>query len=216
MDTSWLPYIIFLIASALSLLAFVFKSIALLRIFTVASSLLFVIYYYVFQPEPLWMDVLSEGVTVGINAVMLLILAIQERKIQFTEEEKEIYQGIFSRLTPFEFFKLIKQAHWKNYEKGDVLIRKDQHAGSIYLIYNGEVRVYLDENREVQLRDGAFIGELSFSLARPANADVVVQTHTRLLYWGQVELRGLLERNPAMKEHFNAIITTDLAKKLAG
>jgi hypothetical protein len=215
MEDSWISYTIYAIAYAASIAAFSFKSMALLRIFTVVSSMLYVVYFYAVLPEPLWLNVFSEGALVVLNAVMLMILVFNQRKIRFSEEEKEIYNGVFSRLSPFEFFKLVKAGHWKDYEPGEILLNKGEPAPSIFFIYNGEARVQINEGRAVRLFDGAFIGEMSFSLDKPANADVIVETPSRILYWSQDELRAFLKRNPAMKNHFSAIITEDLAKKLS-
>lgn len=215
MEDSWISYAIYAVAYAASIAAFSFKSMALLRMFTVASSILYVVYYYALLPEPLWMDVFSESLLVTLNTVMLLIMAFNQRKIRFSEEEREIYNGIFARLSPFEFFKLVRAGHWKNYEPGEVLLKKGEPAPSIFFIYNGEAKVQLNEGRMVRLYDGAFIGEMSFSLAKPANADVIVESPSRILYWSQDELHAFLKRNPTMKNHFSAIITEDLAKKLS-
>jgi CRP/FNR family transcriptional regulator, cyclic AMP receptor protein len=215
MQDTWISYAIYAVAYAASIAAFAFNSMALLRMFTIISSSLYVIYYYAIISEPLWLDILSEGALVLINGVMLVILAIKQRKVQFTVEEKEIYQGVFSRLSPFEFFKLMKAGQWRSHKPGDILTRKGENVDSIYFIYNGEAAVQLPEEKEVRLLDGSFVGEMSFSLSKPAVANVEVVTPTRVVCWKQEELRAFLKRNPAMKNHFNSILTEDLAKKLS-
>ncbi len=213
-ELTWPAYVVFFLAYAASICAFSFNSIVYLRIFTAVSASFYVMYYYFFFESPLWLDIGTQSILILINVFMLALLAYRQKMVKFSEEEKEIYQGLFSRLSAFEFFKLVKTGHWKTFEKDEILLTKGEVAPSIYFIYNGEAKVILGNDRTVSLLDGAFIGEMSFSLSKPANADVVVAVPSRILYWNQEELKEFLERNPAMKGHFGNIITEDLAKKL--
>lgn len=214
MEQSWLAYIIYFIAYGASILAFTFKSIYLLRIFVAISSSFYVIYYYFFPVQPMWLDIASEGFLVLLNIGMLIYLSYSQSKVVLSEEEKELYNGIFNSLTSFEFYKLIKIAKWREFEEEARIIEKDQKVENLYLIYSGEAHVITDGGKKVMLGDGAFIGEISFNSGKHATADIYCQPLSRILYWDQKELKEFLQRNPNTKEHFNTIITQDLTKKL--
>ena len=210
----WFGYTIYFIAYIAALGAFGCSSIFWLRVLTIFSSACFVVYYYIIPADPLWLDIFSEGALVVINAAMIALLWYREKSIRFSEEEKELYATIFSRFSPFEFYKLIKAGKWQTFSPDDVLTKQGKKVPALYFIYNGEVNVVVDGKTIVQLRDGYFVGEMSFTLEQAANADVVVAVPTRILYWPQDILQDLLKRNPAMKNAVEAMITQDLAKKL--
>ncbi|MDP5214431.1 cyclic nucleotide-binding domain-containing protein [Pseudoalteromonas tunicata] len=211
---NWPNYLVYFIAYVSALSAFGCNSIFWLRLLTIISSSCFVIYYATIGTEPLWLDITSESLLVLVNAVMLTLLWYRQKSIQFTEEEKELYATVFARFSAFEFYKLIHVGHWQTFEAGDVLTKQGKKVPALYFIYNGEVDIIVDNCKKLSLRDGYFIGELSFTLDQAANADVVVNQPTRILYWPQAELQQLLKRNPAMKNALEAMITQDLAKKL--
>lgn len=216
MGDSWLSYLIYLLAYGASILAFSFKSIYMLRIFVAVSSTFYVIYYYFFPVEPMWLDIISEAFLVFLNLGMLLYLSYSQSKVVFSNEEKELYEGIFSSLSTFEFFKLIKMASWKDFSVEERIIEKNTEVKDLFLIYNGEAHVVSDNDKKVTLHDGAFIGEISFNSGKLATADIYCQPMTRMVCWDQKELKEFLKRNPNTKEHFNTIITQDLTKKLLG
>lgn len=210
----WVYYIIYFVAYGAALAAFSFNSILWLRVFTVISSLFYVIYYFTYPAEPLWLDILTEGSLVIVNLVMLVTLTIRQKTMSFSKEEEELKGGVFSRLSKFEFYKLMRLAKWRTAQVGERLIIKGQETTQLYLIYSGEANVYFDETYDVDIADGTFLGELSFSLFEKAKTDVTIKEKSRLVYWNQDDLWDLLERNPSMRVHFSEIITEDLVRKM--
>jgi CRP-like cAMP-binding protein len=174
------------------------------------------LYYFAFQPKPMWLDIISESIVVLVNVFMIVLLFSRERYVSFSDSEKEIYEGIFPSLSAFEFFKLMRRAKWKSHHVGTELTRKGHPVSAVYLIYNGAVSVKAEGEETLTLADGYFVGERSFMNSKVANADVVVKVPTRTLSWNQEELRTLLERNPAMNHSFSSILSKDISKKLYG
>ena len=64
------------------------------------------------------------------------------------------------------------------------------------------------------LRDGTFIGEISFLQGSSATATVRTKRPTRYIVWPTDELRKLLTRNPTMDIAMNTVFQLDLTKKL--
>ena len=211
---SWPSYLIYAIAYAMSVAAFSFNSINVLRILTIISSSCYALYYFIFPTDPLWLDILTESVLVIINVFMLLYLWSKQRQLIFNVEEKEIHHAIFSSLTPFQFFKLIKCATWVTLAENIKLLTRGETVKSIYFIYNGEAQVVLSPDRQVELADGYFIGERSFTLGHISNADVYTSKPSRMVQWKHDDLKELFKRNPDLKRSFSDIISIDMAKKL--
>jgi hypothetical protein len=218
MDTSFhavMGYVLYALAYGGALVAFSMSSIFWLRLLTMVSSACYVVYYFVFPASPLWPDIISEGGLVALNVVMLIVLMRRRAQIKFTEEEKELHSSIFSNLSSFEFFKLMRAAEWKSYGPGHTIAKKGQVVPSLYFIYNGAADVMAAENAKIaELGDGNFAGEISFKLKQPATATVRIKEPTRIVEWSQENLHGLLKRNPAMRNCVETLISTDMARKL--
>ncbi|PIO48182.1 MAG: hypothetical protein CMR00_06165 [[Chlorobium] sp. 445] len=64
------------------------------------------------------------------------------------------------------------------------------------------------------LKDGAFVGEMSFLTGNLPTATVRATKETRCLAWSKEQLRKLLNRNPSMWATLQGVLSTDLTKKL--
>lgn len=208
------PYFVYFAAYATAILAFSFNSLFWLRLLTAISSSCYVLYYFIFPAEPLWLDILTEGALVLVNVVMLLVLTLKRGKSPMSSREKEIHEGLFYELSQFEFYKILKTGKWQSFKPGKKLLNQGEKVEAIYLVYTGEVEVVLADENRITLRDGALLGEMSFVSDEPANADVYVTAPSEMLVWDQGKLWKLLEKNPALKIHFSEIINKDLMKKL--
>jgi CRP-like cAMP-binding protein len=66
----------------------------------------------------------------------------------------------------------------------------------------------------VRLRDGNFIGEVSFITGGAATATVRALQPTRYIAWPKDKISKLLNRNPSMRIAMQSMLSTDLSKKL--
>jgi CRP-like cAMP-binding protein len=82
------------------------------------------------------------------------------------------------------------------------------------LIYNGSVGVELNGKELARLKDGNFVGEVSFITGGAATATVRALQPTRYVKWPKEAIRQLLNRNPSMRFAMQAMLSTDLSKKL--
>jgi CRP-like cAMP-binding protein len=82
------------------------------------------------------------------------------------------------------------------------------------LIYNGLAAVETNGEEVAKLKDGNFIGELSFITGGAASATVRAMLPTRYVSWPKEAISKLLNRNPSMRFAMQSILSTDLSKKL--
>src|SRR5204863_10154142 len=69
--------------------------------------------------------------------------------------------------------------------------------------------------REVaKLKDGNFIGEVSYITGGEATATVRALVPTPYVAWPKEAISKLLNRNPSMRFAMQALLSTDLSKKL--
>ena len=199
---------------ALIALSFLVKDILWLRVFSVVASASSMVFSYFAPATPMWLVIGWNGVFIAINAVRITILIRERMRISFSEDEQELYETIFSNMGAVEYMKLIRIAEWKNEGKGEILATEGMHLDSLILIYSGSAEVKSGEKHLALLGDGAFIGEMSFTTDQPASATVATCEPTRLIVWPKEELRRLLQRNPSMRSDLQAVLGTEMAKKL--
>lgn len=89
-------------------------------------------------------------------------------------------------------------AEWRNAEAASVLIKEDQVMEELLMIYNGRVDILVKNKKINELRDGQFIGEMSFLTNQPASASVKTVLPTKYVSWKQKDLKDLVSRNPAI------------------
>lgn len=212
--TEWIGFAIGNLAFALIALSYLVRDIFWLRTMSVISSLAGIFYSYAVPAEPLWVNIFWNGVFILVNAVWIAILLKERRSVHFSEEEKELYSTVFRTFSPVEFMKLLRVAEWKTGQPSEVLIVEQQPSDAMMLLYNGEAEVLSKGQRLATLRDGAFIGEMSFLTGNLPSATVRLTQPTRYLAWSKEELRRLLNRNPSMWATLQGVLSTDLTKKL--
>lgn len=202
------------VASVLTLLAYLVRDILWLRTLTIFSCIAGIIFNYFVASSPLWPVINWNLVFILINVVQIVIIVRERRGVEFTEEEKELYQTLFKNFAPFEFMKLLRLGEWSDAKNGQLLAVENKPLDRVILIYNGMVNVEARGQQIAQLKDGSLVGEMSYASDGMATATVRVIRPTRYLSWNKAELRHMLTRNPNMKYAMERVFTNDLVKKL--
>ena len=127
-----------------------------------------------------------------------------------TPKDKELYETLFKELSPVEYLKISKVAEWKKYKSGEMLIRQEHLVPDLILIYNGTVDVAVDGEKVAELKDGQFVGEMSFLTEKSATADCIVKHNSECLVWKQKEFKELLKRNPSLYYSIQSLLSNQL------
>ena len=199
---------------ALTALSFLMRDILFLRVLATASCLLGVAYNYFLPEGPLWLVIFWLSVFTMINVIRIALLFIENRSVNFSDEERELYQTLFRNFSPVEFMKLMNLGHWYKSVEGEILAIENEPLRDVKLIYNGEVAVERQRREIASLRDGTFIGEMSYLQDSRATATVRTKRPTRYVAWPREDLRKLLKRNPTMDIAMSNLFQLDLARKL--
>lgn len=215
MDNSYV-WVIGHLAFLLTAVSFLLKDIILLRTTAVVSSIVGIGYNYFSVSGPNWLPIFWLSIFAIINAIRIIGILREKLSINFSEEEKELYETVFSNFNAVEFMKLFRTADWKNIPAGHVIAKEGEQIDGVYMLYNGEVSVERNGTEIGRSRDGAMIGEMSFIKGgnTPASATVVSTKNCKYVFWSKVELRALLRRNPAIDVSLKHVFSVDLAKKL--
>tara|TARA_B100000287_G_C20511372_1_gene733161 strand:- start:307 stop:963 length:657 start_codon:yes stop_codon:yes gene_type:complete len=198
---------------AFGLIAFSFlvKDILWLRILSVLASLFSVLYNYFIPIEPMWLPIGWNLVFVAVNLYHIGVIIYEKRPIKMAPKDKELYETLFKDMTPVEYLKISKVAEWKQFLCGERITRQGSPVPDLVLIYNGTVDVAVDGNMVAQLKDGQFVGEMSFLTEKPATATCIVKHDCECLVWKQHEFKDLLKRNPSLYFTIQSVLSSQLS-----
>ena len=204
--------------------SFLVRDIMHLRMFAIISNIAGVLYNYWLTPQN-WLVIFWLTVFLLINLVMIALLFRERKSVSLNDEEQELFETVFKAFSPVEFMKLMRVGEWRNSDPDIVLAHEGEILDDIKLIYNGEAVVEgnPDDNGTAEkavspplahLKDGAFVGEMSFISGGAASATVRTTAPTRYISWPRTQLRALLARNPSMRSAMNTVFSADLTAKL--
>ena len=197
---------------AFGLIAFSFlvKDILWLRVVSILASLFSVLYNFYIPAEPLWLAINWNIVFVLVNVYHIAVIIYEKRPIKMAPKDKELYETLFKDLSPVEYLKISKVARWETYKSGEKIIKQGTPVLDLILIYNGTVDVAVDNKAVAQLKDGQFVGEMSFLTEKPATATCMVKHDTECLVWRQPEFKELLKRNPSLYYTIQGLLSNQL------
>ena len=197
---------------AFGLIAFSFlvKDILWLRVVSILASLFSVFYNYTIPETPMWLAINWNIVFALVNIYHIAVIIYEKRPIKMQPKDKELYETMFKDLSPVEYLKISKVAEWKKYKSGQSLIVQGMPVDDLILIYNGTVNVIVDGEGVANLKDGQFVGEMSFLTEKPATATCKVEHDTECLVWKQPEFKELLKRNPSLYYTIQSLLSNQL------
>ena len=197
---------------AFGLIAFSFlvKDILWLRLVSILASSFSVFYNWVIPAEPMWLAINWNFVFISLNLYHIAVLIYEKRPIKMAPKDKELYETLFKDLSPVEYLKITKIANWKKFKAGDTLIRESHLVTDLILIYNGTVDVIVEGKKVAQLKDGQFVGEMSFLTEKSATATCVIKHDTECILWKQPEFKELLKRNPSLYYTIQGLLSNQL------
>jgi len=201
---------------AFGLIAFSFlvKDIFWLRIISIVASLFSVFYNYIIPLEPMWLAINWNFIFIAVNIYHIAIILYEKREVKMDDKNQELYDTLFSEMTPVEYLKISRAAKWEMVKAGQRIITQGMPVPDLYLIYNGTVDVVVDKEQIAELKDGEFVGEMSFLTEKVATATCKVKYDAQCLVWKQREFKELLKRNPSLYFTIQSVLSAQVSDKL--
>ena len=202
------------VANVLYLVSYLLRDIQWLRIVTIIAILTLMPYFYILGLYP---PIAWNAVFLVINGVQIQKTLAERRPVQLTVQQQQLYDMVFSRLSPREFLKLLGLARWVDVDEQEVILKEGQVPQELMLVFSGEVEVQRAGGADVplaRLGPGAFVGEMGFLTGSAASASVRASTETRYLCWPRSALDQFLEQNQALRAPLQTVIGNDLVSKL--
>jgi len=201
---------------AFGLIAFSFlvKDIFWLRIVSILASLFSVFYNYLIPLEPMWLAINWNFIFIAVNLYHIAVILYEKREVKMDDKNQELYDTLFKEMTPVEYLKISRAAKWEMVKSGERIITQGMPVPDLYLIYNGTVDVLVDNEQIAELKDGEFVGEMSFLTEKVATATCKVKYDEQCLVWKQKEFKELLKRNPSLYFTIQSVLSSQVSDKL--
>jgi len=201
------------LAAIATLVCYLFRDQIKLRTFAVIGDSLLSAYYYFDFAEPLWNPLVWSLANVAINLTMIVILLREHRMSLLTDNEMTLFRCL-ETLTPGQFRKLLKLATWHETEEPVRLTEEGVMVDKLYYVLNGGVTIG-KQGRLIECEPKLFIGEIAFLRDKAASATVTTAANALYVSWDQAELRALLKKNEDLKNAISALLSADMADKVA-
>ena len=201
---------------AFGLIAFSFlvKDIFWLRVMSITASAFSIFYNYFIPPIPMWIAIFWNGVFIVVNLYHIAILIYEKRPVKMSPKDRELYDTMFKSMSPVEYLKITKLAKWKKFKKNAKIITQSKPVKDLHLIYNGTVDVVVGIEPVAELKDGQFVGEMSFLTEKPATATCIVKHDTECMIWNQSGFKDLLKRNPSLYFSIQSLLSAQVSDAL--
>jgi len=197
---------------AFGLIAFSFlvKDIFWLRVMSITASCFSIFYNYFIPTEPMIIAIFWNGIFIALNFYHVAIILYEKRTVKMDDKNEELYSTLFKDMTPVEYLKISRAAQWETLKRGERIITQGMPVPDLYLIYNGTVDVQVNNKNIAELRDGEFVGEMSFLTEKVATATCTVKHEAQCLVWKQREFKELLKRNPSLYYTIQSLLSNQL------
>lgn len=204
------------VANVVYLVSYSVRDILWLRIMTVLGALLLLPYYYL-QASPLWAPIGWDVVFMAINIFWITKLLLERRPVQFTDEEKRLYEGAFRHLSERDALKLFRLGTWTAVPVGAALLTQGRHVDAVALIADGEVAVDLDGRQVDTLGEGRILGATAFLMRGTdfkAPVTVTAAETTRVVTWPTAVLEAAFARDADVEVAFEICLGAELSRFL--
>jgi hypothetical protein len=189
------------------------KNMMWLRISMIVGCIIEIFYAYWYSP-PIWLEIYWCSLWLVVNAIQLAILIRERWTLVFDEDERWLYRTVFAGFTEVNFKKLMKLARWEIFAPKEVLVQEDVVIEHLMLVFHGNAVVESKDRHIAHVRNGNFVGEMSFISGSTTCARVTAQSETRCLIWKKNDLISLMEKIPEIGAGLKSVFNVDLLTKL--
>lgn len=149
-----------------------------------------------------------------INVIQITVLLMERRPVRLGAEEHTLHQLAFRSLSAREFQKLCKLATFRDAGADERLVTPGDELGALMVVMRGELHVRANDARVATLREGQFVGEMTFLSGKRPRVEVVAARDARIASLESAALRRLLDGSADLRAAVQAILGRDLVEKL--
>ena len=200
-------------AYVLFLFSYLVRDILKLRLLSLVAGFL-LIAFFLLQKDVSLAAVSWNVLFSIINIAQIYRLILERRPVRLRDEEHELHQLAFRSLTPRDFKRLCEVSSFEDASASERLVEPGKALERLMVILRGEVVVKTNDGRTRNLRDGQFVGEMSYLTGKPPTAEVIAARPTRYASIPTGSLKKLLEQSSDLRAAVQSILGMDLVHKL--
>jgi CRP-like cAMP-binding protein len=207
------PELLVLLAGALYALGFLVINQKILRVLVLIGTLLYIWYYFIVADRPLWEAIAMATAVAAANLLGLTGLYLRASRFIVPKAHRDIH-AFFPEVPPGDFRTLVKLSQRVRITEETVITREDARVDRMWFVVSGQLEI--DKRGErFSMPAGVFVGEVAFLTGMTASATTVLPAGAEALVWDVEVLRQRARREPRFLMALEAMISRDLALKVA-
>ena len=112
---------------------------------------------------------------------------------------------------------IARSVRFTRFIRGDLMVTRGKPGARLFIIFDGQVQVHLPdqkgrEAKDIILRKGAVVGEMSMLTGNPYSADVVALTDTTAMYLDREQFMALIEKHKSFAECMSQLMSERIAQ----
>lgn len=184
-----------------------------LRAMMLLGSGFYLAYYATAADAPLWGAIYTTLAMMATNVIGMAALTLRQFRLALPRAHADIYDN-FERLSPGDFRLVMRHADRITLEDAETVTQEGRPVSHLYFVVRGGARV-TKRGAQFRLPDGLFVGEVAYLLGRESAATTVLDKGSEVVRWDLAKLNRLAPRNPRFKLAMDAMLSHDLAAKVA-
>jgi hypothetical protein len=209
-------FIITSIFNLFYLAGFIVKDILWLRVLIIIGFNIELVYHFRDLHAPEWAEIVWCGFYILVNGYQFTMLYRERRNLKFTDEELALHAKVFKDMPKSAFRKLLNIAGQEDLPTDFVMVHQNTTIDKLALISDGLAKIEVDDAIVSYVRNGQFVGEMSFLSGNLTTATVTTIDETRCLLWDKEQLKELMKKDIEVETSLRMVFNSDLLSKLMG
>jgi len=203
-----------LVGAVVQTAAMLFRHQILLRVTFIIGAAIYVCFYLLVLPYPLWEAAIASIAMALATFYGLVVILVSRSRLVIPARLADLYDRL-GGMEPGDFRALMRaSARRREAAETETLTIEGAVPDKLYFIESG--RMWADKSAQrFTLPSEVFIGEVAFLTGQPASATVRVARGARLVEWDTETLKRRIQRNARLRLALEARIAEDLAGKVA-
>ena len=186
----------------------------ILRLLVLVGTGFYTWYYFVVSDSPLWEAIIISLVLGTANIIGLTSLSLRNTRFAVPRRHRDIYNKRFRNMPPGDFRQLMKFARREVTQSERIITIEGAEVKELYFVISGDLTI--EKRGEIfNMPAGLFVGEIAYLTKQKSSATTRVPEGAEVLVWDFATLRKRAARKPRFKLALEAMISMDLAVKVA-
>ncbi len=207
------PGVLIVLAGGFYALGYLIINQMALRLMIFAGSMAYIAYYATVAETPLWGAIYTTLLITAANVIGMIGLLLRDAQFAVPRGFDDVYPD-FQPLRPGDFRKLMRLSKRRVLDKETIVTREGARLDSIYYVISG-MPVVTKMGTSFPMAERIFVGEVAYLTGKGSAATTTLPAGAEVLEWDVSKLNTAAARKPQIKLALDAVISRDLARKVA-